>query len=298
LRSIHSSTKSKVVFQICHAGPKALASPPPHFGPSQQANVEPLTIPQIDEIIQSFIKSSLWLKKAGADGVQLHAAHGFLLSAFLSPAYNRRTDSYGGSAANRVRLLSEIAAQIRIATGPDFLLSVKLNGNDHLPNGVTPELAAEYVRAVAPVVDLFEISAGAVPDRPFASRVNVNPRVVREVVRPAKEAERVIETIASWIEEVPFTEGYNLESARRVRKVVGENVKLAVCGGLRRFGQMEGIVKDGTVDVVSLSRPFLRQPDLVKVLKGEGRDADCIHCGLCQHAPRGTSGVNCLYPKV
>jgi 2,4-dienoyl-CoA reductase-like NADH-dependent reductase (Old Yellow Enzyme family) len=186
---------------------------------------------------------------------------------------------------------------VRIATGKDFLLSIKLNGNDYVEGGVSPELCGKYIAALRSTIDLFEISAGAVADRPFPSRVNVNPRLVREVVKPAEEAERVIGVISPWIKEVPFTEGYNLESARVIRRGV-PGVKLAVCGGIRRFAQMEGIVKDGTVDLVSLSRPFLRQPDLVEILKREGKDADCIHCGLCQHSPRTAFGVNCRYPRL
>jgi 2,4-dienoyl-CoA reductase-like NADH-dependent reductase (Old Yellow Enzyme family) len=236
------------------------------------------------------------LKAAGSDGVQLHAAHGFLLSAFLSPAFNRRTDRYGGSIENRVRIVKEIASQIRAAAGPDFLLSVKLNGNDYLANGVTPELCGTYIEQLRPTIDLFEISAGAVLDRPFGSRVNFNPTVVSSVVKPAAEAQQVITTISKWINEVPFTEGYNVTSAKAIRKVVG-NANLAVCGGLRRFAQLEEVVKDGVVQLVSLSRPFLRQPDLVNALKIEGRDADCIFCGLCQHAPR-IGGVVCRYPQI
>jgi 2,4-dienoyl-CoA reductase-like NADH-dependent reductase (Old Yellow Enzyme family) len=92
-------------------------------------------------------------------------------------------------------------------------------------------------------------------------------------------------------EDVPYEEGFNIGTVRIVRKEV-PLANLAVCGGLRRFQQMEEIVKDGTVQVVSLSRPFLRQPDLVEKLKQEGVDAECIHCGLCQH---GGKGVNCLH---
>jgi 2,4-dienoyl-CoA reductase-like NADH-dependent reductase (Old Yellow Enzyme family) len=94
-------------------------------------------------------------------------------------------------------------------------------------------------------------------------------------------------------EDVPYEEGYNVADARVVKRASG--APLAVCGGLRRFAQMEAIVTEGTAEIVSLSRPFLRQPDLVTALLNEGADADCIHCGLCQNAGRG---VNCLFPKV
>jgi 2,4-dienoyl-CoA reductase-like NADH-dependent reductase (Old Yellow Enzyme family) len=296
LSDIHSQTKSRVIFQLCHAGSKAFASPPPHLGPSEQHGVKEITVAEIEDVIQSFIRSSLWLKSAGADGVQLHGAHGFLLSAFLSPALNRRTDRYGGSVENRVRIVKEMASQIRTAAGPDFLLSVKLNGNDYLANGVTPELCGSYIEQLRPTIDLFEISAGAVSNRPFGSRVDFNPAVVRAGVKRATDAQQVIADISEWIKEVPFTEGYNIASAKMIRKVVG-NANLAVCGGLRRFAQMEGIVNDGTVQLVSLSRPFLRQPDLVNALMMEGRDADCIFCGLCQHAPR-VGGATCRHPRV
>jgi 2,4-dienoyl-CoA reductase-like NADH-dependent reductase (Old Yellow Enzyme family) len=215
-----------------------------------------------------------------------------LLSRFLSPAFNRRADRYGGAPENCVRIVSEIANEVRRAAGPKFLISAKVNGRDYVDGGVTPELCAEYVRLLRPSVDLIEISGGAA-DAPFACRAKLSLRAVRSAVRPAGNAEQVYQFMEERYEDVPYEEGFNIAAARDVRRLA-PRAAIAVCGGLRRFAQMEEIVRDGTADIVSLSRPFLREPDLIAALRS-GADAKCIHCGLCQNAGRG---VNCLHPTV
>jgi 2,4-dienoyl-CoA reductase-like NADH-dependent reductase (Old Yellow Enzyme family) len=235
------------------------------------------------------VNAGIRLKAIGADGIQLHAAHGFLLSAFLSPAFNRRSDAYG---KDRTLIVSQIATQIRKAVGPDFLISAKINGNDYTDGGVEPQLAAEYVAKLEKQIDFFEVSA-QVGFRAYAGRVNFKPDLLRKML-PKDVAEGYIETVRSQSEGIPYYEAFNLDSTKVIRART-KTAKLAVVGGLRRFELMEKLVNDGTADLVSLSRPFLRQPNLVQLLEKGADKADCIDCGLC-FAPLGPPA--CRFPPV
>jgi 2,4-dienoyl-CoA reductase-like NADH-dependent reductase (Old Yellow Enzyme family) len=249
-----------------------------------------MTQKDIDEVSQAFVLSAKRLKSIGADGIQLHAAHGFLLSEFLSPALNRRADSYG---ADRTRIVFEIASEIRRSVGKDFLISAKINGEDCIEGGVTAPFCAEYVKKLSAVINFFEISCNASP-LPFAVRADFDPELLRSFIKSPEEAEQIAAKAAKMFAGVPYFEGYNVP-ATKVVKAEMPSVKLAAVGGIRNFAFMEALVKDGVADVVSLSRPFLRQPDLVKVLKKEGIESvDCISCGLCM---LGLSSRGCKFPK-
>lgn len=296
IKEIHDKTYSKIIFQICHGGAE---SPPELIGTIPEApslikpNTHKLTIPEIQQVIQSFIDAAVNLKKVGADGVQLHCAHGFLLSSFLSPALNRRHDEYGGSLENRVRIVKEIATEIRKATGPDFLISAKINGDDFdedSDGGINPSICGWYISQL-PMIDLFEISCG-VGQKAYGSRIKFDRKLYQRMITPPDDALQSIKTAKIESSGVPYFEGYNVESTKMIRKLVPE-AKLAVVGGLRRFDILEKIVKTGICDIVSLSRPFLREPDLVKKFKNSAKESKCISCGLCIY---GNKGVRCYYP--
>lgn len=151
---------SKIVFQTCHAGlrvPESLERKEPSTFPSLYNG---LSKSEIEDIIESFRKSAVQAQKAGADGVQLHGAHGYLFSSFMSPFYNHRDDSYSVTDEGRCRFILETAEAIRKSCGKDFSVMIKINGNDFLPSGVTPELASKYVNLLKSKIDLFEISCG------------------------------------------------------------------------------------------------------------------------------------------
>jgi 2,4-dienoyl-CoA reductase-like NADH-dependent reductase (Old Yellow Enzyme family) len=148
---------SKLMFQIAHGG----ATSPARKGPSSVwPLVSALTIAEINDVIESFRKAAVYCYRAGADGVQLHAAHGYLFSLFLSPLTNRRSDVYGGSPEGRVRIVQETVREIRKTTDSSFGIGIKQNGTDSMPWGVKPALCAEYVNLLKKTVDLFEISSG------------------------------------------------------------------------------------------------------------------------------------------
>ena len=288
LSYVHSTTPSKVVFQVCHAGPKG----PERLSPSSFDNeTREMSVGEIESTIASFVDCAANLKKAGADGIQLHCAHGFLLSCFLSPTKNRRRDEFGGSPENRIRIVKEIAQQIRKVTGPDFIISAKLNGDDYDDaGGVTPTLCGWYISQL-PMIDLFEISAGAV-NKAYASRLRFDRELFLKYITPQKEALRAVTAAQAASQDVPFFEAYNLDKTEAIRRIV-PNAKLAIVGGLRKFDTMDQIVSQGTADMVSLSRPFIRQPHLVNELKNGNEDSKCISCGLCLY---GNKGYRCYFP--
>jgi 2,4-dienoyl-CoA reductase-like NADH-dependent reductase (Old Yellow Enzyme family) len=286
-------TPSKIVFQVCHAGSKVPAQYRGDSPPISPSGIPPqsreLTAAEIADIAQDFLLCAKRLNYVGADGIQFHAAHGFLLSEFLSPALNRRTDKYG---QDRARLLYEIAAEVKRAVGQDFFISAKINGDDHVAGGVTPRLCGDYVRRLAGVIDLFEISCNVSP-KPFAVRARIDPAVIRAAAGSQVEEEPLIQRAQKAFEGVPYSEGYNVEATRGVREIA-PRAKLAAVGGIRSFAFMEKIVATGVADIVSMSRPFLRQPDLVKALKNEGKNAECVSCGLCILG----LGARCHFPKA
>ena len=244
------------------------AEPSEIDSPFRQGKSRSLSTEEIREVVDGFVQAIVGMKAAGFDGVQLHAAHGGLLSRFLSPYTNRRSDAYGGSAWNRVRIVWEIISQARGSVG-DWPILIKMNCTDYLEGGIDvdtfPELAAEVVRAG---VDAIEISGGmwdclARPEEELGFR-----RV------PAPESHTCINS--------PDKQSYFLECARRL----DVDVPVILVGGNRDIERLEAMVRQGTVDFVALCRPLISEPDLPnRWREGRGSSAtDCISCNSCIHA--------------
>ncbi|HYA48200.1 MAG TPA: 2,4-dienoyl-CoA reductase, partial [Burkholderiales bacterium] len=197
--------------------------------------------------------------EAGFDGVQLHAAHGYLLGSFLSPHTNRRADGWGGPLENRARVIADILAGIRSLLGRGFPVVAKLNSSDFLDGGLTLE---ESIRAAALLeqagIDAIEVSGGMAE----AGRGSIWPGL-----------------------RAPEDEGYFVAAAARIKAAV--NVPVLGLGGIRSLEVAERFVREGRVDLVSMSRPFIRDPFLVKDFR-EGRlwKSECLSCNKC-HNPRG-----------
>lgn len=295
INEMHKSG-SKVMFQIMHAGTAAFPATmdgAPFFAPSaiSKGSVA-LTKAQIEDIIHLFRSSAELAYKAGADGVQIHAAHSYLISQFLSPYYNRRNDEYGGDRDRRMRILGEIIHEIRQSLPLNFMLSVKMNGDDYVEGGMTPKDASYIVSKLSGGVDLFEISGGAVgmKSMPFNLEEHfllkgAKPELHKELLRKARLLSK----------DNAYKPEYNVPAARIIRKD-NPHVKLAVVGGLRNFKSMEKLVQDGIFDICSISRPFIRDPSIVMRYKVATIDAPtCKNCNDCiLNIPR--SGIFCHIP--
>lgn len=193
---------------------------------------------EILEQIQRFANTAALAIKAGFDGVQIHAAHGYLLSQFLSPLSNVRTDQWGGNPENRRRILIETVRAVRAAIGKNKILSVKLNSADFQKGGLTQEESLQIALALeAEAIDLLEVSGGN-----YESPAQLG-------YAPKRQAQR---------------DAYFLDYATALRK--NSQLPLMLTGGLRNADLMNRIVAEGTVNLIGLARPFALQPDLAKQL--------------------------------
>jgi 2,4-dienoyl-CoA reductase-like NADH-dependent reductase (Old Yellow Enzyme family) len=229
-----------------------------------------MTLAEVEEMVQYFVAAAERAKRAGFDGVQLHAAHGYLLSEFLSPHTNRRKDAYGGSTENRVRVILEILDGIRERCGKEWPVLIKLQVDDFLdvePSLKMPE-SVEIARAVAEAgFDAIEISGG-IYESPILMTTKTNIKT-------------------------PEDEAYFLPYARRIKKVIGET-PLILVGGIRSLEVAEGVLRSGEADFVSMCRPLIRDPDLPKKWrKNLSHRADCISCNRCFLEMRD-KGLRCV----
>ncbi len=197
-----------------------------------------LTGEEIVDIVRRFGICAAAVKQAGFTGVQVHAAHGYLLSQFLSPRSNQRTDEYGGELANRARVLLEVIAAVREAVGPKFPLAVKLNSADFQKGGFAFEDSLQVAHWLQDAgVDLIEISGGTYEQ----------PKLLG--VEGVEEEER--QNVA---QSTLMREAYFVDFALAMREQV--SIPLMVTGGFRQRAAMEQAVDDGAADVIGLGRPM------------------------------------------
>ena len=269
--------------------------------PFNEKNSKILTTKEIEDIISLYAHSASLAKKAGADGVQLHCAHLQILAHFLSPAYNHRTDKYGGSTENRTRIIQEIVHEIKSKSccGPEFPVALKINGNDFLQIngkdvGTTPEIAAEHVHYLSKAgVDMFEVSC-TIGGRSHSARYVVNEKALLHNV--PKEEQAQLLNIAKNVAYSPFEENFNLDFLKVIRKR-NPDVCLSLVGGVRNLKKMEELVKSGVCNIISMSRPFIREPNIVKKFKeGKSTRPTCINCSACLLYMK--NGVYCHYDAV
>jgi 2,4-dienoyl-CoA reductase-like NADH-dependent reductase (Old Yellow Enzyme family) len=258
---------SLVFLQIAHAGRQTKeklcgcvpVSPSAVYDPVSKVMPRELAAEEIGALIADFISAGARAKRAGFDGVQLHAAHGYLLSSFLSPHTNRRADEWGGPIENRARVLVEVLRGVKSACGRDFPVIVKLNSTDFLDGGL---LLGDAIRVAlmleAEGIDGIEVSGGMAE----AGRGSVWAGL-----RSKDE------------------EGYFTANASAVKAAV--RVPVFALGGIRTLAVAERIVREGGADLVSLSRPLIRDPFLVKHFReGPTSKSECISCNKCFN-PRG-----------
>ena len=206
-----------------------------------------LTDAEVREIVQRFATTARIVTQAGFDGVQIHGAHGYLVSQFLSPLANQRTDAWGGTPENRRRFLIEVVRAVRAEIG-DKVLSVKLNSADFQRGGFAEDESLEVVRALAAEgIDLLEVSGGTYSS---AAMLGVDPSL--------KESTRQ-------------REAYFLDYALRVRAELPD-LPLMLTGGFRTVQAMDEAVASGGIDVVGLGRPLTLQPDVPGELLDGRRD--------------------------
>ena len=230
-----SANGAKLWIQLGHAG--AMAHPPISApkGPSALnipgLSCEALTLEEIARLPETFARTAQLAQKVGFGGVEIHAAHGFLLSQFLSPLFNKRTDRYGGKIENRVRLILEILEAVRSKVGPRFPIGIKLNATDQLEGGLDTDDALSVITALDQTsIDLIEISGGTY----FPG------------ARSASDA--------------PARGPYFLDFATSARPLTHK--PLMVTGGFKTLQQAKAAVSESKVDVIGLARALVLAPTL------------------------------------
>jgi 2,4-dienoyl-CoA reductase-like NADH-dependent reductase (Old Yellow Enzyme family) len=268
---------AKIFAQLNHAGSQSrdpeLAPLAPSVVPNAQHGRTPTeaTEEEIVEVVQAFGQAARRVKEAGFDGVHLHAGHGYLITEFLSPHANRRQDRWGGPLENRQRFLKEVVQAIRAAVGENFPLTVKLGMRDFVPGGLTVEEGlATAVLLDGLGVDAIEVTAGLT-----SPKMESAPRYAGIDRKRALEDKLLHRILAR-----PVPEAYFREEARQLRQRV--KCPVILMGGLRRVETMESAVAEGIADFVSLARPFIREPDLVrKIEQGRRGLVNCTSCNIC-----------------
>ena len=268
---------AKAGLQLCHAGflrkigPPVMTPSPLSESILKNLNITgsltQLSIGEIIEIEESLGKCALTAKQVGFDLIEIHAAHGYLITQFLSPLINKRTDLYGGSDENRMRFLLEIINNVRNKVGPDYPISVRLNGSEYTDGGMTIADTITIAKALEKAkVDLINISGG--------SRYTRDDTIVVPGYHP---------------------DAFNVWAADAVKKAI--NIPIAVAGAISTPELAEKVLSEGKADFIGMGRPLIADPYLPRKAK-EGRVDDivpCIRCddGCLRSERRGFGGIRC-----
>lgn len=266
---------AKIFLQLAHAGRQTVpefidgqmpVAPSDMFDEKGQQTARALRVDEIERLLEDYEAAAMRAKRAGFDGVQIHMAHGYLMAQFLSPFTNHREDEYGGSVDKRIRLLCEVAYRVKMAVGKQFPVFAKLNTTDGIK--AETQLSLEDVIYAAKMIaehgiDAIETSGGTIKESRI---VMAKPGILK-----------------------PEQEAYFAPAAKQVKAAV--KVPVILVGGLRSTAVMEGLIADGTADMISLSRPFVREPDLINKLQAGQARATCVSCNACFNP----QGLKCRY---
>ena len=244
-------------------GPSAL----PFQGPSGTTILKALSENEIATIVEGYAHAGRRAREAGFDAVQINAAHGFPLSRFLSPVFNKRKDRYGGSPEARARMAVEITEAIGNKAGGDFPVLVKMNVSDFSEAGLFLEDSVEAARILSDHgIAAIETSGGA-----FGHAVN-------------------------WlgaVEDSKWVEGYFADYGAAIQRAV--NVPVIAVGGFRHPRMMEAVVQEGKAALVAMSRPFIREPRILdRWRRGDLSPSDCSSCNGCLDLVLGGRPLQCV----
>lgn len=277
----------RIALQIGHTGrqlphelPQEPVAPSPLLEPYTGRMPRELALKEIEIFIDKCAAAISRAQKAGFDAVQLHAAHGWLLSSFLSPHTNHRTDIYGGSMENRARIMTEIIRRAHDLTGDAFPVLAKMNACDFVEKGIElPEaLRLGKILEDAGYAGL-EVSSG------MWETCTRDPKIVGWKAELIPEARKGIRTLKDEAYHRAFTKAFK----KKIKKA-----KIILIGGLKTPALMEEIIACKDADLVSLSRPFIREFDLPnRWLAGYTKKAACLSCNKCMATVNEEKGLRC-----
>jgi 2,4-dienoyl-CoA reductase-like NADH-dependent reductase (Old Yellow Enzyme family) len=272
--AVHQSG-GKIVMQLAHAGyfahPKLTGQTP--LAPSNVEGISKtprneMSLEDIGNVISAFEAAAQRAKAAGFDGIQIHSAHGYLLNQFLSPAFNQRKDEYGGAIQNRARIVLQVLQGIRQAVGEDYPILIKMNCQDFIENGLSPEDSLQTaIMLVAEGIDAIEMSGGVL----ISKKLNPSRLGIKSEDK----------------------EAYFQEHAKEFKKQI--DVPLLLVGGNRSYAVAERLVEEGVADYISMSRPFIREPGLINRWKSSDLSkATCLSDSMCFGPAMKGDGIYCV----
>jgi 2,4-dienoyl-CoA reductase-like NADH-dependent reductase (Old Yellow Enzyme family) len=308
---------AKLVGQLNHCGRQVIKD---HTGVGDPVSASDVSEPtlgtrpralhadEIPGVIDSFASAAVRCRDAGFDGVQVHVAHGYLLSQFLTPHTNRREDEWGGPLENRARLAREVVREVRRRVGPRHAVLLKLNGHDRLPGrrGLDTDALIQVARWLeADGADAVEVSNGH-----YESGFSMMAGTFEDFYRTL--AVRGIGQSMNWLRRTsmryagrsfdalsrrlwPPQEGFNLDYARRFKEAL--RIPVICVGGFHTRTAIEAALASGGADAVSCARAFIADPWLVEHLRTGVPGPRCDYCNQCL-ARAGTGPVDCFNPVV
>ena len=215
--------------------------------------VEPdnMSVDDIRQVISMFVNAAIRADKAGYDGVQIHTAHGFFLSRFISPTFNHRNDEFGGNPEKRGRIITEIIHGVQ-ENAPSLHITMKINSSDFMRGGLTPEESIRICRLCADAgINSVEVSGNGTSVSGIKAGIN---------------------------------EAYFAQFALALAEIV--SIPIILVGGHRSVENMEKVLNAGKIEFLSLSRPLIREPDLPnRWLRGEKAPSSCVSCNMCYRTP-------------
>ena len=250
---------SKIVVQLGHCGARSFELDGDNY-PYAPSDVElpnskkakAMTIEQIDNLVKAYGAAALKCKENGADGVQIHGAHGYLISQFLSPIFNKRTDEYGGDIKGRSKLLFEIYDEIKNQAGKDYPVLIKINYSDIADGGISESDVLWYCKEL---------------DKRSIAAIEVSAGIGMNSESSAIQAGRV-------------DEAFNVEYALILADKV--DTPIISVGGYRSLEKINDVLNRGKIEAISLCRPLIREPGLIKRWQdGDLTNSTCISCGKC-----------------
>lgn len=259
-RAIHKHN-SKIFLQLHHPGRQChsrviegrqIVAPSAIMSKAIMEMPRELTTAEVEDLVKKFVMGAAIAQMAGVDGVELHAAHGYLLCQFLSPQSNKRTDKYGGNFTNRARILAEIITGIKHICGPNFPISVRIDGDEFVEGGIRLDEAVKIARYLESLgVDAINVSSGT------------------------------YESAATIIEPIAYSEGWKRHLSQAVKDAV--KIPVIACDAIKTPQFAEQLLAEGNTDFVALGRSQIADPEFInKALRGEEADIrpciGCLHC--------------------
>ena len=278
-----------VAGQIGHAGPVANAksngvpslSPTRMFSPISMRRSRAVTESDIDRVVEDYGRGAALMAESGFDSIEIHLAHNYLLSSFLSPRFNTRDDEWAGSLENRARFARRVVAEVRRVTPSHMAVTAKISLNDGVPGGFRPPESTEFARMLESDghLDALELTGGSSLG---------NPIYLFKGDAPRAEFAKVLPPIArlgfkmfgkKFMPSYPFEEAYFRPMALDVRSAV--SMPLIFLGGINNLSTVRQAMADG-FEFVAMGRAVLREPDLIlRMQDGSQTEGNCIHCNRC-----------------